>query len=203
MTTIDKMCNTFKVRILTHRLALPSRVDLDLENATIITSPQIDIGNDVILEEFDSVAIRFGENSRLVFVVFDSNVQKDEIYLSPQLWFNLQFQPFSCETLKKTFWQHPLIQPDARVSLIHSYELPEVEQQLSRVYRAKQIQFNVISSQEYPIVYDYEPLFKLYFQQSQRYFCENDIVGFPLIEDPNFVYQNCYKLSSNFSGFNV
>src|SRR6218665_3711224 len=102
MSTKKNTCKTFIVRILTHRPPTPERHGLDIENSTIIVSPQIDIENGVPLEQYDWVAIRFGTNSRMVSVIFDSNVDKNEVYLSPQLWFNLQFQPFPTEKLMKS-----------------------------------------------------------------------------------------------------
>src|SRR5699024_1917099 len=56
-------------------------------------------------------------NGRIVQVLFSDLIEDENtVYLSPQLWHNLRYQPFR-GTLEQVFRQYPLEQPDAQLTV--------------------------------------------------------------------------------------
>ena len=121
----------FKLNILINRPSIPSDYDrgkIDIDNGCIVVSPKIvhhNSGYFQNLSEYDWVRVylvfdasktrTISNCGRLVQLVYNEFIQDDNlVYVSPQLWFNLLFQPFK-GSLELIFWQYPLEQKDTRI----------------------------------------------------------------------------------------
>ena len=160
---------------------------IDIDNGAIILS----IKWKNVLKRYDWIIIELIVNNyrsrRLVQTLFVDNVENiDEkfCYLSPQLWFNLRFQPIS-QNLQNVLHKYPLIESNARINVYSSANNTEL---------IEQIQFNLIQSPDYPFDYDYADELSSYFycgniMKQRRLLKVNDIIVIK-VKDAKFFYKN-------------
>ncbi|KAH9406559.1 peroxisomal assembly protein [Tyrophagus putrescentiae] len=180
----------FKVVILKNRPTLPSDSHFDIDNSCIIVSPKTD------LREGEWRHIRLALpgvsfNPRAAQVLFNDLIEDSNcVYISPQLWHNLRYQPLR-DKLEQVFWKFPLEQPDAQL-VIESTD--DVQQQLQN---GKSVQVNLLNCPDYPHDFDYNQILHNYFANRARCLRLNDTFGVPASSDPLFMWNNSLQLCSS------
>lgn len=117
---------SFNVKLLSSR-PLGSQLDeqdLDLENGSILlsSSQQNIFYTNFDLKPLDKVLLEYEESesvrSRVVAIFFtDSISESNDVYVCPQLWFNLRLNHVRKDSTAKNLWKYPLIVENAVVKV--------------------------------------------------------------------------------------
>ncbi|XP_054169218.1 peroxisomal ATPase PEX6-like [Oppia nitens] len=178
-TFLKCMSFSFQVIILSKSPSIP---EVDSENGCVFLSTNAII-NKLKAEPQDWVRIWLSTSDNHVkpksrlsqLFAIDSISNDNVVYISPQLWFNLQ-------GLSSHGINQPLIQPNVTL-MIRKEVLSD------QIKYCPEIQISLIKSPEYSANTDFSSLLKIYFNKS-RYLVTNDIIGIWSRDDLSFYNQS-------------